>query len=81
MHAGPPHPLPAHPPTAYLGGVVSNPPYIPSATMAAGLQAEVGRHEPWSALDGGAGAGMDSLQVGAYACVCVCEHVCVHARA
>ncbi len=46
-----------------LGGVLSNPPYIPRAVMEAGLQAEVGRHEPWSALDGGPGEGMDSLSV------------------
>lgn len=35
-----------------LAGVVSNPPYIPSDDMS-GLQAEVGRHEPRLALDGG----------------------------
>ncbi len=46
-----------------LGGILSNPPYIPRAVMEAGLQAEVGRHEPWSALDGGPGEGLDSLQV------------------
>ncbi|GFR50349.1 hypothetical protein Agub_g12558, partial [Astrephomene gubernaculifera] len=45
-----------------LGGVLSNPPYIPRCQMLAGLQAEVGRHEPWGALDGGEGAGLDSLQ-------------------
>lgn len=45
-----------------LGGVVSNPPYIPRREMS-GLQAEVGRHEPHGALDGGDGDGMDSLQV------------------
>ncbi|KAG2490826.1 hypothetical protein HYH03_010747 [Edaphochlamys debaryana] len=44
-----------------LGGVLSNPPYIPRAQMR-GLQAEVGRHEPHSALDGGEGPGLDSLQ-------------------
>lgn len=43
-----------------LGGVLSNPPYIPRYQMA-GLQAEVGRHEPSSALDGGKGPGVDSL--------------------
>lgn len=43
-----------------LGGVLSNPPYIPRVQMA-GLQAEVGRHEPWTALDGGPGDGLDSL--------------------
>lgn len=46
-----------------LGGILSNPPYIPSLTMAAGLQAEVDRHEPWSALDGGQGQGLESLQI------------------
>jgi release factor glutamine methyltransferase len=46
-----------------LGGIVSNPPYIPRSQIEAGLQAEVGQHEPMSALDGGAGAGMDSLRV------------------
>lgn len=45
-----------------LGAVLSNPPYIPKEQMA-GLQAEVGQHEPWSALDGGDGGGLDSLQV------------------
>ena len=44
------------------GGVLSNPPYIPHEQMA-GLQAEVGRHEPGDALDGGQGPGMDSLEV------------------
>ena len=29
--------------------------------MTVGLQAEVGRHEPWLALRGGSGPGMDSL--------------------
>lgn len=42
-----------------LAGLVSNPPYIPSDHIA-GLQAEVGRHEPILALDGGAD-GMDDL--------------------
>lgn len=46
-----------------LGGVLSNPPYIPRSQIEAGLQAEVGQHEPMSALDGGLGEGMDSLQV------------------
>jgi release factor glutamine methyltransferase len=46
-----------------LGGVLSNPPYIPRSQIEAGLQAEVGQHEPMSALDGGPGEGMDSLQV------------------
>ncbi|KAK7324299.1 hypothetical protein VNO77_27832 [Canavalia gladiata] len=42
-----------------LAGLVSNPPYIPSKDMS-GLQAEVGRHEPRVALDGGID-GMDAL--------------------
>ncbi|XP_002524271.2 release factor glutamine methyltransferase isoform X2 [Ricinus communis] len=42
-----------------LAGVVSNPPYIPSDDIS-GLQAEVGRHEPRIALDGGI-SGMDDL--------------------
>lgn len=42
-----------------LVGIVSNPPYIPSDNIS-GLQAEVGRHEPRLALDGGA-SGMDYL--------------------
>uniref|UniRef100_A0A803MUH9 Methyltransferase small domain-containing protein n=1 Tax=Chenopodium quinoa TaxID=63459 RepID=A0A803MUH9_CHEQI len=42
-----------------LAGVVSNPPYIPSEDIS-GLQAEVGRHEPILALDGGE-KGMDDL--------------------
>jgi release factor glutamine methyltransferase len=48
-----------------LGGVLSNPPYIPQAQLQEGLQAEVAQHEPLSALDGGLGAGMDSLRVSA----------------
>jgi release factor glutamine methyltransferase len=44
-----------------LAGVLSNPPYIPSANLA-GLQAEVGQHEPQSALDGG-DDGMYDLRV------------------
>lgn len=52
-----------------LGGVLSNPPYIPRGEIESGLQAEVGWHEPMTALDGGPGPGMDSLQVG------VMEHV------
>ena len=43
-----------------LAGVVSNPPYIPSGDLP-GLQAEVGRHEPALALDGGPGDGLGSL--------------------
>uniref|UniRef100_A0A7N0URK1 Methyltransferase small domain-containing protein n=1 Tax=Kalanchoe fedtschenkoi TaxID=63787 RepID=A0A7N0URK1_KALFE len=42
-----------------LAGLVSNPPYIPSHHIA-GLQAEVGMHEPRLALDGGS-EGMDYL--------------------
>ncbi|PKA57009.1 release factor glutamine methyltransferase [Apostasia shenzhenica] len=42
-----------------LSGLVSNPPYIPSNHIP-GLQAEVGRHEPLLALDGGDN-GMDHL--------------------
>ncbi|EPS74211.1 hypothetical protein M569_00552, partial [Genlisea aurea] len=42
-----------------LSGIVSNPPYIPSADMD-GLQAEVSKHEPRMALDGGED-GMDGL--------------------
>ncbi|CAG9464273.1 unnamed protein product [Pedinophyceae sp. YPF-701] len=45
-----------------LGGVLSNPPYIPRKNLA-GLQAEVRDFEPRLALDGGDGAGMDSLEV------------------
>ncbi|KAI7980281.1 Release factor glutamine methyltransferase [Camellia lanceoleosa] len=42
-----------------LAGLVSNPPYIPSEHIS-GLQAEVAKHEPRLALDGGAN-GMDDL--------------------
>ncbi|KAK9674286.1 hypothetical protein RND81_12G223400 [Saponaria officinalis] len=42
-----------------LTGLVSNPPYIPSEDMG-GLQPEVGKHEPWLALDGGV-EGLDYL--------------------
>lgn len=42
-----------------LAGIVSNPPYIPSDHIS-GLQAEVGRHEPRLALDGGV-TGMNGL--------------------
>lgn len=42
-----------------LAGIVSNPPYIPSENILR-LQAEVGRHEPRLALDGGVD-GMDHL--------------------
>jgi release factor glutamine methyltransferase len=43
-----------------LGGLLSNPPYIPAEQME-GLQAEVGRHEPRGALDGGPDGGLTSL--------------------
>lgn len=46
----------------HLGGVLSNPPYIPQVQMA-GLQAEVKQHEPWTALDGGPDLGLNSLEV------------------
>ncbi|GLI67330.1 hypothetical protein VaNZ11_011518 [Volvox africanus] len=52
---------PLHHLRGVLGGVLSNPPYIPRAQMRS-LQAEVGRHEPIGALDGGEGPGLDSLQ-------------------
>ncbi|KAL4597938.1 hypothetical protein ACB092_11G024200 [Castanea dentata] len=42
-----------------LAGIVSNPPYVLSDNIS-GLQAEVGRHEPRLALDGGLN-GMDVL--------------------
>ena len=42
-----------------LADIVSNPPYISSDNIP-GLQAEVGRHEPRLALDGGLN-GMDDL--------------------
>jgi release factor glutamine methyltransferase len=43
-----------------LAGVISNPPYIPSDKLI-GLQAEVGKHEPRIALDGGPD-GMNDLR-------------------
>ena len=43
-----------------FGGIVSTPPYIPSRDVPH-LQAEVVRHEPRLALDGGAGAGTDCV--------------------
>jgi len=43
-----------------FGGIVSNPPYIPSRDIS-GLQPEVFLHEPRMALDGGEGKGMDAL--------------------
>lgn len=50
-----------------FGGIVSNPPYIPSADVPH-LQPEVVRHEPNLALDGGDGAGtrcVDAVVAGA----------------
>lgn len=50
-----------------FGGIVSNPPYIPSRDVPR-LQPEVVRHEPRLALDGGAGAGtrcVDAIVAGA----------------
>lgn len=44
-----------------LGGILSNPPYIPRMRLA-GLQREVRDHEPSLALDGGEGQGLDSLK-------------------
>lgn len=44
-----------------VAGIVSNPPYIPSGEIS-GLQAEVGKHEPVMALDGGVN-GMDDLML------------------
>lgn len=46
-----------------LAGLVSNPPYIPSKDIP-GLQAEVGRHEPRVALDGG----IDGMQALLHLC-------------
>ncbi|HEY9689826.1 MAG TPA: HemK/PrmC family methyltransferase, partial [Coleofasciculaceae cyanobacterium] len=43
-----------------IAGMVSNPPYIPSAEVLA-LEPEVVRHEPHTALDGGAD-GLDCLR-------------------
>ena len=45
----------------FLAGVVSNPPYIPRSRRPT-LQREVRDHEPNLALDGGTGAGLDSLR-------------------
>ena len=45
----------------FLAGVVSNPPYIPRSQLPT-LQREVRDHEPNLALDGGTGAGLDSLR-------------------
>ena len=43
-----------------VAGIVTNPPYIPSESLPH-LQAEVGLHEPYLALDGGPGAGLAAL--------------------
>lgn len=43
-----------------FAGIVSNPPYIPSADMPM-LQPEVRLHEPWLALEGGTGLGLDAM--------------------
>ncbi|EIE25038.1 S-adenosyl-L-methionine-dependent methyltransferase [Coccomyxa subellipsoidea C-169] len=51
-------PLHAH--QGQLSGVLCNPPYIASEVVPS-LQAEVTRHEPWSALDGGKGTGSAML--------------------
>lgn len=45
-----------------VAGFVSNPPYIPSGHIK-GLQAEVGRHEPILALDGGEDGMSDLLHL------------------
>ncbi|POO03216.1 Modification methylase HemK [Trema orientale] len=45
-----------------LAGIISNPPYIPSSHIS-GLQAEVGRHEPVIALDGGVDGTDDLLHL------------------
>ncbi|KAI3510145.1 hypothetical protein L1887_25676 [Cichorium endivia] len=45
-----------------VAGFVSNPPYIPSGHIS-GLQAEVGRHEPILALDGGEDGMSDLLHL------------------
>lgn len=45
-----------------LQGIVSNPPYIPQANLQ-NLQAEVGRHEPILALDGGSSDGLKELRI------------------
>ena len=45
-------PVPGAADARRLGGIVSNPPYIPTRLLPS-LQAEVGRHEPSGALDGG----------------------------
>lgn len=45
-----------------VAGIVSNPPYIPSGHISK-LQAEVGRHEPLLALDGGEDGMSDLLHI------------------
>lgn len=51
---------PLHPLKGQLSGLISNPPYIPSA-MVLELQPEVAEHEPHLALDGGAD-GLDCIR-------------------
>ena len=53
-----------------FAGIVSNPPYIPSGDVCK-LQAEVRLHEPWQALEGGTGQGIDEL-------IDVCSGASVH---
>ena len=53
-----------------FAGIVSNPPYIPSKDMH-NLQPEVRNHEPWLALEGGPGAGLDAM-------VPICEGAALH---
>lgn len=45
-----------------FAGLVSNPPYIPTENISS-LQAEVGKHEPTLALDGGADGLNDLLHL------------------
>lgn len=52
---------PLKPLKGQIAGMVSNPPYIPTAAIAS-LQPEVARHEPHLALDGGAD-GLDCLRI------------------
>ena len=51
---------PLQPLAGKVGGILSNPPYIPGWKIA-GLQAEVEQHEPHMALDGGPGEGLDAV--------------------
>ena len=53
-----------------FAGIVSNPPYIPSKDFLS-LQPEVRCHEPWIALEGGPGPGLDAL-------ISVCTGAAVH---